>query len=97
MHEVVRLSARTGAGAGRAAPAFLLQVAGWQSGRRRCILRARATFEALRAVDVAHLMEAAAQLEGWPGAGFLLAEELRLAQNALNSITGEFGADDLLG
>ena len=27
----------------------------------------------------------------------LLAEELRLAQNALNEITGEFGADDLLG
>ena len=27
----------------------------------------------------------------------LLAEELRLAQNALNSITGEFTSDDLLG
>ena len=27
----------------------------------------------------------------------LLAEELRLAQNALNEITGEFSADDLLG
>ena len=27
----------------------------------------------------------------------LLAVELRLAQNALNTITGEFGADDLLG
>jgi len=27
----------------------------------------------------------------------LLAEELRLAQNALNEITGEFGADELLG
>jgi tRNA modification GTPase len=27
----------------------------------------------------------------------LLAEELRLGQNALNEITGEFGADDLLG
>ena len=27
----------------------------------------------------------------------LLAEELRLAQEALNRITGEFGADDLLG
>jgi tRNA modification GTPase len=27
----------------------------------------------------------------------LLAEELRLAQNALNEITGEFTADDLLG
>jgi tRNA modification GTPase len=27
----------------------------------------------------------------------LLAEELRLAQNALSEITGAFGADDLLG
>ena len=27
----------------------------------------------------------------------LLAEELRLAQNALGEITGEFSADDLLG
>jgi tRNA modification GTPase len=27
----------------------------------------------------------------------LVAEELRVAQEALNSITGEFGADDLLG
>ena len=52
--------------------------------------------EALRAVD-AHLMEAAAQLMSDGPALDLLAEELRLAQNALNSITGEFGADDLLG
>ena len=27
----------------------------------------------------------------------LLAEDLRLAQNTLNTITGEFGSDDLLG
>ncbi|HEY0877531.1 MAG TPA: hypothetical protein VGE10_03685, partial [Zeimonas sp.] len=27
----------------------------------------------------------------------LFAEELRLAQERLNAITGEFGADDLLG
>ena len=30
-------------------------------------------------------------------AGELLAEELRLAQNALSEITGEFTSDDLLG
>ena len=30
-------------------------------------------------------------------AGELLAEELRLAQQALSSITGEFSSDDLLG
>ena len=31
------------------------------------------------------------------GRGELFAEELRLAQKELNSITGEFTADDLLG
>jgi tRNA modification GTPase len=31
------------------------------------------------------------------GAGELLAEELRMAQNALSEITGEFTSDDLLG
>jgi tRNA modification GTPase len=45
----------------------------------------------------AHLMEAAAQLESTGPALDLLAEELRLAQNALGAITGEFTSDDLLG
>ena len=61
----------------------------------QAIARARHV-EALRAVD-AHLMEAAAQLESTDPALDLLAEELRLAQNALNAITGEFTSDDLLG
>jgi tRNA modification GTPase len=39
---------------------------------------------------VAHLASQAQSLD-------LLAEELRLAQNALNEITGAFSADDLLG
>ena len=42
-------------------------------------------------------MEAAAQLHVTGPALDLLAEELRLAQVALNSITGEFTSDDLLG
>ncbi len=42
-------------------------------------------------------MEAAAHLAAQAGALDLLAEELRLAQNALNTITGAFGSDDLLG
>lgn len=37
-----------------------------------------------------------AQLMG-ASAGELLAEDLRMAQNALNEITGEFSSDDLLG
>nr|MDA3807246.1 tRNA uridine-5-carboxymethylaminomethyl(34) synthesis GTPase MnmE [Thiomicrorhabdus sp.] len=36
------------------------------------------------------------QLEG-PAAGELLAEDLRLAQQALSEITGRFTSDDLLG
>jgi tRNA modification GTPase len=42
-------------------------------------------------------MEAAALLAQQAQSLDLLAEELRLAQNALSEITGEFSADDLLG
>ena len=93
--EAVRLSARTGEGLDTLRR-LLLEAAGWQPAAEGLyIARARHT-EALRAVD-AHLMEAAAQLESSGPALDLLAEELRLAQNALGAITGEFGADDLLG
>ena len=51
---------------------------------------------ALRAVQ-AHLAHAAAHLQPEALALDLLAEELRLGQNALNAITGEFTSDDLLG
>jgi tRNA modification GTPase len=51
--------------------------------------------QALRRVDE-HLAEARAHL-AHAQALELLAEELRLAQNALNEITGEFTSDDLLG
>jgi len=44
----------------------------------------------------AHLQQAQKQLEE-NQAGELVAEELRLAQQALNAITGEFTSDDLLG
>jgi tRNA modification GTPase len=43
-----------------------------------------------------YLDEARVQLVEFQ-AGELMAEALRLAQNALNEITGEFSADDLLG
>ena len=45
----------------------------------------------------AHLAQAIALLNSAMPALDLLAEELRLAQNAMNDITGEFSADDLLG
>jgi tRNA modification GTPase len=44
-----------------------------------------------------HVDLAAGQLSARIPALDLLAEELRLAQNALNDITGDFGADELLG
>ena len=49
----------------------------------------------LRALDEAadHFSRAGGKSQAFE----LLAEELRLAQNALGRITGEFGADDLLG
>jgi tRNA modification GTPase len=44
----------------------------------------------------AHFREAVRQLADFR-AGELMAEELRLAQQALAEITGEFGSEDLLG
>jgi tRNA modification GTPase len=52
--------------------------------------------QALGRVDV-HLAQADAQLAQAAQALDLLAEELRLAHNALGEITGAFTADDLLG
>jgi tRNA modification GTPase len=91
----VRLSARTGEGLD-ALRSQLLHIAGWQSAAEGVYIARARHIEALRAVD-AHLMEAAAQLESTGPALDLLAEELRLAQNALGAITGEFTSDDLLG
>ncbi|KQM77398.1 tRNA uridine-5-carboxymethylaminomethyl(34) synthesis GTPase MnmE [Xylophilus sp. Leaf220] len=93
--DVLRVSALTGDGLD-ALRRRLLQIAGWQSAPEGLYLARERHVQALRQVD-GHLMEAAAHLAAQAGALDLLAEELRLAQNALNTITGEFGADDLLG
>lgn len=70
----------------------LLQLAGWQpSGEGVFMARAR-HLKALSVVDT-HLQHALDQLQQPE----FLAEELRLAQDALSSITGEFTPDDLLG
>ncbi|HYD76155.1 tRNA uridine-5-carboxymethylaminomethyl(34) synthesis GTPase MnmE [Ramlibacter sp.] len=91
----LRLSARTGDGL-QAVRARLLEIAGWQAAPEGVYIARERHLQALRRVD-AHLMESAALLAGEVPALDLLAEELRLAQNALNEITGEFSADDLLG
>ena len=87
----VYLSAKTGEGLGLLRQA-LLAAAGWQrSGETLFLARARH----LRALESAQYNLAAARdaLPRWE----LFAEELRLAQEALNQITGEFSSDDLLG
>ncbi len=96
----LRISAKTGQGI-EALRAKLLEVAGWQSssGEGSYIARERHV-QAVAAVQ-AHLNEASdhldASLTHHAGGLDLLAEELRLAQNALNDITGSFSSDDLLG
>ena len=91
----LRLSAKTGEGLHHLRTR-LLEVAGWQSAPEGVYIARERHLQALRRVD-AHLMEAAAQLAAGNLMLDLLAEELRLAQNALNEITGAFSADDLLG
>ena len=91
----IRLSAKTGAGLGALRTA-LLQAAGWQSPAGGVFMARQRHVQALRSVD-AHLMEAEAHLSQSAQALDLLAEELRLGQNALNEITGAFSSDDLLG
>lgn len=86
------LSARTGAGIDLL-HAELLRIAGWHGDDDgRVVLARERHLIALRKART-HLLEA----ERSEGALELLAEELRVAQEALSGITGEFSADDLLG
>lgn len=73
----------------------LLNIAGWHQAEDVFIARERH----LRALAEAQERIAAARerVEGMHPALELFAEELRLAQQALGQITGEFTADDLLG
>ena len=89
------LSAKTGAGLD-ALRRRLLEVAGWQSAPEGVYIARARHVQALGRVG-AHLDEAYHQLGAASPPLDLLAEELRLAQNALNEITGEFTSDDLLG
>ncbi len=90
------LSAKTGEGLPALRQA-LLNVMGWRGGGTEGLFMARERHvQALHEVD-AHLMQANACLQAHVPALDLLAEELRLSQNALNTITGEFSSDDLLG
>jgi tRNA modification GTPase len=85
------LSALTGDGAGLLHDE-LLRLAGWHGHGEDAILARERHLQALRAAGV-HLDQALVELQR----SELCAEELRLAQEALNTITGEFTPDDLLG
>jgi tRNA modification GTPase len=91
----LKLSTRTGAGL-QALRLALLQRAGWQSTAEGVFIARARHVRALQATRLhlgraaAHAAERAAPLE-------LLAEELRLAHEALAEITGAFTSDDLLG
>jgi tRNA modification GTPase len=89
--EAIHVSAKTGAGLDALRRA-LLEAAGWSS-RGESVFLARERH--LRALEAArkHLAAAGAQRAHWE----FFAEELRLAQEALGSITGRVSADDLLG
>ncbi|MGH8807682.1 MAG: tRNA uridine-5-carboxymethylaminomethyl(34) synthesis GTPase MnmE [Noviherbaspirillum sp.] len=76
--------------------AELLRVAGWQqTGESRFLARERHLLALKAARD--HLDVAAEYTAKNDQVLDLLAEELRIAQDRLNSITGEFTSDDLLG
>lgn len=87
---VLAISAKTGTGVDQLRTR-LLHIAGWQPGESLFIARERH----LRALGEAaeHLATAEAALPALE----IFAEELRLAHKALQSITGEYTPDDLLG
>ena len=90
---VLRISARTGAGL----PALrerLKAIAGYQPGEDGLFIARRRHVEALEQAAAA-IARGGAQLAG-QGAGELLAEDLREAQDALGRISGAVTSDDLL-
>lgn len=90
-HTHIYLSAKTGAGISLLRQ-HLLSLAGWQSSGEGVYMARERHLRALGEVRLC-LQRAEANFRQ----AELLAEELRLAQEALNQITGEFTSDDLLG
>lgn len=90
------LSAKTGEGL-PALRQHLLQLVGWQGGSAEGLFMARERHvQALQEV-AQHLQRSQEVLNSSLPALDVLAEELRLAQLSLNTITGEFSTEDLLG
>jgi tRNA modification GTPase len=93
--DTLRLSARTGQGL-EALRQALLRTAGWQAAPEGVFIARARHVQALQRC-AQHLALAQAHLTDTSSALDLLAEELRLAHQALGEITGAFTADDLLG
>lgn len=93
-HSLIRLSARTGDGVDLLRE-HLKQVMGFNHNMEGGFLARRRHLQALE-LAAEHLIRGKEQLLG-ARAGELLAEELRMSQQALSEITGEFTSDDLLG
>ena len=91
----IEVSALTGAGISELRRR-LLELAGWHAQPEGLFIARTRHVEALRATR-SHLHLAIAQAARVDAALDLLAEELRLAHDALGEITGAFGSDDLLG
>ncbi|PPC80423.1 MAG: tRNA uridine-5-carboxymethylaminomethyl(34) synthesis GTPase MnmE [Methylotenera sp.] len=87
----IYISAKTGVGVDLLKN-HLLKLAGYQNNAEGVFMARARHLSALNEVH-AHLDLAASQIDS----AELVAEELRLAQDALSSITGEFTPDDLLG
>jgi len=93
-HAVYRISAKTGLGVD-SLKQHLKSLMGYQSNLEGGFIARRRHLEAL-AIAAEHLQQGKVQLEVFQ-AGELLAEELRMTQQALAEITGQFTSDDLLG
>jgi len=87
----VWLSAKTGEGTALLSGA-LLSIAGWQAAGEDMYLARERHLEALR-----RAAEGLERAEAVLGQTELLAEEMRLVQKELGSITGQYSSDDLLG
>ncbi len=91
----LHISAKTGAGLAQLR-ARLLDIVGFQTTQSDSFIARERHLTALRATDE-HLQTAYAHALTQNQKLDLFAEELRLAQEQLNAITGEFTSDDLLG
>ena len=89
------LSAKTGDGLA-GLRRTLLELAGWQAAQEGVFIARQRHVQSLRLARE-HVHTAQAHADQADGALDLMAEELRLAHNALGTITGAFTSDDLLG